>query len=45
MSTFCLSDIVLVSEDKMLNKTEKMPALGKVTFYWRRQIVSKTTNK
>lgn len=29
------ADIVLGSVDKMLNKTEEMSALGKVTFCWR----------
>lgn len=41
MSAFYMADRVLASEDKMLNKTEEMFALGKVAFYWRRQPLRK----
>ena len=39
-----MADRVLASEDKMLNRTEEMFALGKVAFYWRRQIAPKEAN-
>lgn len=39
-----MPDLVLVSEDKTLNKTEESSALGKAAFYWRRQRTPKEAN-
>lgn len=36
-----MPDIVLGSEDKVFNRTEEMPPLWKVVFYWKTQVMSK----
>ena len=45
MNTLYVPDFVLGSVNKMLNKTEEMPALWEVTFYWMTQKIPKKMHK